>query len=207
LLEARSPSHSKKGEESIMSPQPSSALLQRADSACELCKSGEEISAFDVEPRRQGGDDDQVLLCTLCLGQCATDAALDVNHLFCLQDAAWSQTPAVQVVSYRLLSRLSDQNWAQGLLGQLYFEDGVLEWAEAGLRPHSDTIPSDSNGNPLSAGDSVTLIKDLDVKGTSFVAKRGMTVKNIRVTDDTSHIEGKVNGVSIMLKTEFLKRL
>ena len=190
-----------------MSQEPSSALLQRAEGACELCKSIEQLGVFDVEPTRQGGGDDQALLCALCQGQCASDASLDAHHLFCLQEAAWNPTPAIQVISYRLLNRLGDQSWAQDLISQLYIEDEILEWAKAGLKPSSSVTPRDGNGNPLSAGDSVTIIKDLDVKGTSFVAKRGTTVKNIRITDDASHIEGKVNGVSIMLKTEFLKRL
>jgi len=58
----------------------------------------------------------------------------------------------------------------------------------------------------LTSGDSVTLIKDLDVKGTSFVAKRGTLVKGIRLTDNPEHVEGRVNKVSIVLKTQFLKK-
>ena len=64
----------------------------------------------------------------------------------------------------------------------------------------------DSNGAPLADGDSVTLIKDLDVKGTSFVAKRGTLVKGVRLTDNPEHVEGRVNKVSIVLKTCFLKK-
>lgn len=64
----------------------------------------------------------------------------------------------------------------------------------------------DSVGNILQDGDSVTLIKDLDVKGTSFVGKRGTLVKGIRLTDDPTHVEGRVNNIMIVLKTEFLKK-
>ena len=64
----------------------------------------------------------------------------------------------------------------------------------------------DSNGTELFDGDSVTLIKDLDVKGTSFVAKRGTMVKGIRLTGDPENIDGRVNKISIVLKTCFLKK-
>ena len=65
----------------------------------------------------------------------------------------------------------------------------------------------DSNGNLLSEGDSVTIIKDLKVKGSSSVIKRGTTVKNIRLTDNEKEIEGKVEKTVMVLKTEFLKKL
>lgn len=65
----------------------------------------------------------------------------------------------------------------------------------------------DSNGNILNDGDSVTVIKDLKVKGSSSVIKRGTAVRNIRLTDDVKEIEGKVGGTIIVLKTEFLKKM
>ena len=64
----------------------------------------------------------------------------------------------------------------------------------------------DSNGNILQEGDSVTLIKDLKVKGTSTTLKRGKIVKNIRLTDNPDEVEGKVDKVHIVLRTEFLKK-
>ncbi|MGV3460982.1 MAG: zinc ribbon domain-containing protein YjdM [Flavobacterium sp.] len=64
----------------------------------------------------------------------------------------------------------------------------------------------DSNGTLLSEGDSVTVIKDLKVKGSSSVIKRGTVVKNIRLTGDTKEIEGKVEKTVMVLKTEFLKK-
>ena len=70
----------------------------------------------------------------------------------------------------------------------------------------SDVV-RDSNGNLLSDGDSVTLIKDLKVKGTSETLKRGTTVKNIRLTDDIGEIECNTKQVKgLVLKTEFLKK-
>jgi protein PhnA len=183
-------------------------LFDRAESACELCRSSDELAAFEPQPSRSQDLGDRALLCALCKAQCAPDAELDTNHLHCLHESAWSQVAAVQVLAYRLLSRLNE-GWGQELRDQLYIEDEVLEWAKTGLDEGNEEIElvRDSNGTALNSGDSVTLIKDLDVKGTSFTAKRGTTVKNIRLSDDPGHIEGRVNGVTIMLKIEFLKKL
>jgi protein PhnA len=70
-----------------------------------------------------------------------------------------------------------------------------------------DIIVKDSNGNILGNGDSVTLIKDLKVKGTSVTLKRGTLVKNIRLTDDAEEIECNADKVKgLVLKTCFLKK-
>lgn len=68
-------------------------------------------------------------------------------------------------------------------------------------------IVRDSNGNLLSEGDSVTLIKDLPVKGANVTLKRGTTIKNIRLTDDPAEIECNAEKVKgLVLKTCFLKK-
>jgi len=65
----------------------------------------------------------------------------------------------------------------------------------------------DSNGNELKDGDSVTLIKDLKVKGTSVTLKRGTLIKNIRLTDEEGEIDCNAEKVKgLVLKTEFLKK-
>lgn len=150
--------------------------------------------------------DDEALLCEACQVRMAAEE-LDGAQWHCLQESAWSEVPAVQVLAWRLLARLSAEGWASDLIDQLYLDDDVMSWAEAGLADDRGEQVLDANGAVLEAGDSVSIIKDLDVKGTSFVAKRGTTVKNIRITNDPSHVEGKVNGTSIMLKTCFLKKL
>lgn len=187
-----------------------SELSQRAGSQCELCAAGTDLGVHSVLPLRDQGAADRVLLCSLCRGQLAPDAVLDTNHWFCLQQSVWSGEAAVQVVSWRVLQRLQDEGWAQDLLGMLYLDEEVLAWAEAGSQSEGedDTAPTlDSNGNPLTDGDAVTLIKDLDVKGTSFVAKRGTMVRNIRlIAGDPANIEGRVNKIALVLKTRFLKR-
>lgn len=65
---------------------------------------------------------------------------------------------------------------------------------------------TDSNGNELSEGDSVTLNKDLKVKGTSLNLKRGTVMKNIRFTSKESEVECRQGKTTIVLKTEFLKK-
>ncbi len=64
----------------------------------------------------------------------------------------------------------------------------------------------DSNGTLLNEGDSVSIIKDLKVKGSSSVIKRGTIVKNIRLTDSEAEIEGKVEKSMMVLKAEFVKK-
>lgn len=65
----------------------------------------------------------------------------------------------------------------------------------------------DSNGNVLNDGDNVTLIKDLKVKGSSMVIKRGTVVKKIKLTDDPNEVDCRINGSGIVLRTEFLKKI
>ncbi len=70
-----------------------------------------------------------------------------------------------------------------------------------------DTVVKDSNGNVLNNGDSVTVIKDLPVKGTSVTIKRGTLIKNIRLTNKPEEIECNADKVKgLVLKTCFLKK-
>ena len=190
------------------------ALRSRADHKCELCGGQDDLAAFAVAPRDEGPDD-HVLTCGVCRPQLQGDTDLDNNHWFCLQEAVWSEVTAVQVVGWRLLNRLSGEAWAQDLLEQVYLDEDTMAWAEAEAAPDDDNpdddnpaaTPSvDCNGARLVGGDAITVIKDLPVKGTSFVAKRGTLVKGIRLTDNPEHIEGRVNKVTIVIKTCFVKK-
>ena len=64
----------------------------------------------------------------------------------------------------------------------------------------------DSNGNLLVDGDSVSVIKDLKIKGSSDVIKRGTMVKNIRLTDNPAEIDCRINKTAMVLRTEFVKK-
>lgn len=69
-----------------------------------------------------------------------------------------------------------------------------------------ERVVKDSNGNVLANGDSVIVIKDLKVKGSSIVVKKGTKVKSIRIVEGDHDIDCKVDGVSLSLKSEFLKK-
>ena len=65
---------------------------------------------------------------------------------------------------------------------------------------------NDCNGNSLSNGDSVIVVKTLNVKGSPLIIKKGTKVKNIRLTDDANEVDCKVNGTRVVLKTMYLKK-
>lgn len=98
-------------------------------------------------------------------------------------------------------------------MGNTYF-DGTMficpdcfhEWTGEADSNTEDTTPKDSNGAELFDGDSVTVIKDLKVKGSSMVIKRGTKVKSIRLTEEPTEVDCKIDGSSIVLKTCFLKK-
>ena len=182
------------------------ALLARSHSSCELCNNSEGLDTHAVPPESNGSLDQSILLCGTCLSQIQQPDTTDVNHWRCLNDSMWSQVPAVQVMAWRQLKHLSDESWAQDLLEMLYLDEETKTWAEA-TQSDNDTDPTlDSNGAVLEAGDTVTLIKDLVVKGANFTAKRGTAVRGISLTNNPEHIEGKVNGTRIVLLTKFLKK-
>ena len=166
---------------------------------CELCGSSEGLTSFEVS----GRDDAEVTLCSVCKSQIES-GELDENHFNCLNDSMWSESSAVKVVTFRLLSQLGRQD----LLDMIYLEEDERAWAESGLQNDEDKLVyRDANGVELTAGDTVVITKDLDVKGTGFTAKRGTAVRNIGlVAGDSEHIEGRVNGVKIHILTKFLKK-
>lgn len=183
-------------------------LSVRANAICELCGAGDGLEAFEIPPVGRPDADQCALLCETCRAQISSDDNLDENHWHCLQQSAWSETPAVQVLAFRILSRLPGHAWAQDLLGQIYLDEQTLAWAAEGIAAaDGDVVPTlDSNGTRLADGDTVQVIKDLDVKGANFVAKRGTMVKNIRLSSNPEHVDGRINGTAIVLKTCFLKK-
>ncbi len=181
-------------------------LAERSGSVCELCSSTDELKAYGVTPQVNVEIDKCALLCKECRSQIEGSSEFNSKHWFCLNDAAWSPVPAVQALSLRLLDKMNGEDWASSLADQIYMEDDIRSWAEAGFESNIVVI-KDSNGAQLASGDTVTIIKDLDVKGTGFVAKRGTVVKNVSLCDDGDHVEGKVNGTSIYIKAEFIKKM
>ncbi|MEW6991216.1 PhnA domain-containing protein [Colwelliaceae bacterium 6441] len=183
------------------------ALKQRSNSSCEFCGATEHLIVHEVPPTSDGSAQQCMYICQLCLSQVSGESDLDVNHWRCLNDAMWNQEPAVQVMSYRMLHKLSSESWAQDALEMIYMEDDVKTWAEQGIAAAEREGPTrDSNGAELNDGDDVTLIKDLKVKGANFTAKQGTLVRGISLTDNPEHIEGKVNGTRIVLVASYLKK-
>ncbi len=185
-------------------------LHQRSDSKCELCSAIENLKIYEVPPEPKSTTDDSILICESCNDQIEAKEKMDVNHWRCLNDSMWSQIPAVQVMAWRMLSRLKGEGWAQDLLEMLYLDEELLSWAQAtgeGKSSGDEVKHLDSNGTVLVAGDTITLIKDLNVKGANFTAKRGTPVRSISlVADNPEHIEGKVEGQRIVILTKFVKK-
>lgn len=84
--------------------------------------------------------------------------------------------------------------------------DCSYEWTEEDSAEEANNVPRDSNGTELTDGDAVTVIKDLKVRGSSMVIKRGTKVKSIRLTENPEEVDCKIDGSSIVLRTEFLKK-
>ena len=184
------------------------ALLKRAESKCELCSAAENLSAYDVPPITIASLDKSVLLCNTCLNQIENPDKVDTNHWRCLNDSMWSATPAVQVMAWRMLNRLKDEGWPNDLLEMLYIEDDVKKWAMADNAIRDVDQPTrDINGAELVAGDSVTLTKDLFIKGANFTAKRGTLIKGISLTDNDYQVEGNINGTRTVLAGRYLKKV
>lgn len=183
------------------------AVKQRSNSSCEFCASTDGLSVHPVPPTSDLSAQQSIYLCSNCLGQVEGTVVLDINHLRCLTDAMWNQEPAVQVMAYRMLHKVSSESWAQDALDMIYLEDDVKTWAEQGIAAAEREGPTrDSNGAELHDGDNVTLVKDLKVKGANFTAKQGTMVRGISLTDNPEHIEGKVNGTRIVLVSAYLKK-
>jgi protein PhnA len=185
-------------------------LHARSESKCELCSSTDNLSVYEIPPTSNLSPDQCLLLCTTCHEQIENPEKIEINHWRCLNDSMWSQIPAVQVMVWRMLTRLSSEGWPQDLLDMLYLDDETLAWAQAGNEGQNnedDVKHLDSNGAVLEAGDTVTLTKDLNVKGANFTAKRGTAVRGISlVADNAEQIEGKVNGQQIVILTQFVKK-
>ncbi|MDN3588684.1 alkylphosphonate utilization protein [Pedobacter aquatilis] len=185
-------------------------LQARSDTKCELCTSENNLSVYEVPPTDNANADNTILVCKTCLDQIEKTEQLDANHWRILPETMWSEFTPVQVVAWRMLSRLRNEGWAADALDILYLEDDVLEWAKkTGDHEGDGTVEfhQDSNGTRLYEGDTVVLVKTLDVKGSTLSAKLGTVVKNIRlVHDNTEQIEGKVEGQTIVILTKYLRK-
>ena len=185
-------------------------LQTRSGNKCELCTSENTLSIYEVPPTSNANSDNSILVSKTCLDQIEKAEQLDAGHWKILTETMWSEFAPVQVVAWRMLSRLRNEGWASDSLDILYLEDETLEWAKkTGDHEQDGTVEfhQDSNGTRLYEGDTVVLVKTLDVKGSTLSAKLGTVVKNIRlVHDNTEQIEGKVEGQTIIILTKYLRK-
>ena len=186
-------------------------LEERSGNQCELCASKDNLLIYEVKPMSIGGVDGSLLACDTCTEQIEDVEKTEANHWRCLNDSMWSEHRAVKVIAWRMLSRLRKEGWPQDLLDMLYLEDDDLRYAkESGdhLDESEKIIHRDANGVILQAGDSVVLIKDLKVKGSSMVAKQGTAVRRISLDhENANYIEGKVGPTQIVIITDYVKKM
>ena len=189
-------------------------LENRSGKQCELCASKDNLSVYELKPTSTvggSGVDGSLLACETCTTQIENPESTEANHWRCLNDSMWSEYRAVKVAAWRMLSRLRNEGWPQDMLDMLYLEDADLRFAkESGdhLDDSEKIIHRDANGAILQAGDSVVLIKDLKVKGSSLVAKQGTAVRRISLDhENAKYIEGKVGPTQIVIITDYVKKM
>lgn len=181
-------------------------LKDRSGSVCEISGSDENLVVYLVEPKTEDIPENCILISKTLKDQIDNPETMNPNDWRGLSDSMWNENLPVQIVSWRMLARMKNHD----LLDMMYLDDDALEWAKATGEADDDEgkiIHKDSNGNILQDGDSVVLIKDLDVKGANFVAKRGAAVHNIKlVWDNAEQIEGRVEGQYIVILTQYVKK-
>lgn len=185
-------------------------LQARSGNQCELCKGSDDLNPYAVPPKSGDQAGECAYLCATCVAQIEQPDKTDVNHWRMLNERIWSEVPAIQVLSYRMLQRLKGEGWPMELLDMMYMEADTRHWAENVAQNEDQetrVVHLDSNGNRLETGDSVVLIQDLNVKGANFTAKRGAAVRNIALDhENAEYIEGKVNGQHIVILTKYVKK-
>lgn len=188
------------------------ALEKRSNNTCELCGSIEDLGIYEVPPTSKKVTlNESVFICKTCITQIENPKAVVVNHWRCLNDSMWSEHLPIQILSWRMLSRLKNEGWPQDLLDMMYLDEDALKWAKATGEGEVDPekiIHRDSNGAIIEQGDSVVLIKDLPVKGSSMIAKRGTAVRRVSLDhENAEYIEGKVDGQHIVIITKYVKKI
>ncbi|WP_329807015.1 PhnA domain-containing protein [Flavobacterium facile] len=181
-------------------------LKDRSGSVCEISGSDENLVVYIVEPKTEAIPENCILITKQLRDQIENKDLMNATDWRGLSDSMWNENLPVQIVSWRMLARLKNHD----LLEMMYLDEDALEWAKATGEDEDEEgkiIHKDSNGNILLDGDSVVLIKDLDVKGATFTAKRGAAVHNIKlVWDNANQIEGRVENQHIVILTQYVKK-
>src|SRR5690349_354505 len=106
-------------------------LRQRSNNQCELCKSESNLSVYELPPNPEGTEDGSILICDKCSRQLNKKEEPDSAHWSCLKESMWSEVPAVQIVTWRMLNRLRSESWAAEALDMMYLDEAVLNKAKA----------------------------------------------------------------------------
>lgn len=185
-------------------------IAQRSEGKCELCQAATKLNLYEVVPVDSRYADNCIMVCDTCLTQIEKKAELDSEHWKILGETMWSEVPGIQVTSWRMLNRLRNESWAMDNLDMMYLSDENLEWAKkTGDHENDGTVVlhRDCNGHQLFHGDTVVLIKSLDVKGSTITARVGTVVKNIKLVEqDTEQIEGRVENQMIVILTKYVRK-
>lgn len=185
-------------------------LKNRSNNKCELCGSDNNLAVYHVPPVKDKELTNSVFACNTCTEQIEDADKVEANHWRCLNESMWSEHKPVQIIAWRMLNRLKNEGWPQDLLAMMYLEEEDLAWAKATEEDEKEEkiIHKDVNGVILQAGDSVVLIKDLKVKGSSMVAKQGTAVRRISLDQNNpEYIEGRVDGQHIVIITKYVKKV
>jgi protein PhnA len=181
-------------------------LKDRSGSVCEISGSDENLVVYIVEPKTDAIPENCILITKQLRDQIENKDLMNANDWRGLSDSMWNENLPVQIVSWRMHARLKNND----MLEMMYLDEDALEWAKATGEDEDEEgkiVHKDSNGVVLKDGDSVVLIKDLDVKGATFTAKRGAAVHNIKVVwDNPNQIEGRVENQHIVILTQYVKK-
>jgi protein PhnA len=190
--------------------KPEDIILNRSENKCELCGGTADLKIYEVPPQDSKTDENCILICNKCRAQIEKKEELDSNHWKILTETMWSEVPGVQVVAWRMLSRLRNESWAADNLDMLYLDEEKLAWAKATGDHEADAavdLHRDAYGALLQNGDTVILTKSLDVKGSTLNAKMGTVVRNIRLVENNpEQIEGKIEGQTIVILTKYIRK-
>ena len=182
-------------------------LKDRSGSVCEISGAEHDLVVYVLPPTNERTVENSVLIAKHLKDQIENPETTDEKDWRGLSESMWNEHLPVQILSWRMLARLKNND----LLDMMYLDEEALEWAKAtgegAEEDENKIIHKDSNGVTLLDGDSVVLIKDLDVKGATFTAKRGAAVHNIKlVWDDANLIEGRVENQNIYILTQYVKK-
>ncbi|HEY0898485.1 MAG TPA: PhnA domain-containing protein [Sphingobacteriaceae bacterium] len=184
-------------------------LQERSNNTCELCGNADvQLQAYAVPPKSDETTDNQVVLCTSCSDRINAGDYSYPHYWRFLEGSIWSEVPAVKVLSYKILSKLSSEEWARDAMEGAYLDEPLVEWANAEAALEAEkVIHKDSYGVILEAGDTVVLTQNLNVKGTNYIAPKGTMVRKIKlVHGNAEQIEGKINGDTIVILTKFVRK-